>query len=108
MSKPDVTVLFATYNEPQWLEWVLWGYATQTHRAFEVIVVDDGSREDTRARIDALRPQMPYRLRHFWQPDEGYQKCKGMPDIGTPAAKQRGQALSASQTPVPPSEMPVR
>ena len=78
MPKPDVSVLFATYNEPQWLEWVLWGYATQTHKAFEVIVVDDGSREDTRARIDALRPQLPYRLRHFWQPDEGYQKCKGM------------------------------
>ena len=25
-----------------------------------------------------MRPQLPYRLRHFWQPDEGYQKCKGM------------------------------
>lgn len=78
MPTPDATVVFATYNEPQWLEWVLWGYSTQTHRNFEVIVVDDGSRADTRARIDALRPQMPYRLRHFWQPDEGYQKCKGM------------------------------
>lgn len=78
MTAPDASVLFATYNEPQWLEWVLWGYATQSHRNFEVIVVDDGSREDTRERIDALRPLMPYRLRHFWQPDEGYQKCKGM------------------------------
>jgi len=75
---PAVTVLFSTYNEPQWLEWVLWGYATQTTSDFEVIVVDDGSRPDTRERIDAVRPQVPYRLRHFWQPDEGYQKCKGM------------------------------
>jgi glycosyltransferase involved in cell wall biosynthesis len=75
---PALSVLFATYNEPQWLEWVLWGYSTQTVRDFEVIVVDDGSRDDTRAVIDRLRPQMPYRLRHFWQPDEGYQKCKGM------------------------------
>ena len=87
MHSPDASVLFATYNEPQWLEWVLWGYATQTHRNFEVIVVDDGSRPDTRERIDALRPQMPYRLRHFWQPDEGYQKCKGM---------NRGIALAQS------------
>lgn len=75
---PACTVMFATYNEPQWLEWVLWGYTTQTCRDFEVLVVDDGSREDTRAVIDRLRPQVNYRLRHFWQPDEGYQKCKGM------------------------------
>ncbi|MBN8727119.1 MAG: glycosyltransferase family 2 protein [Xanthomonadales bacterium] len=75
---PAATVMFATYNEPQWLEWVLWGYTTQTFRDFEVLVVDDGSREDTRAVIDRLRPQVNYRLRHFWQPDEGYQKCKGM------------------------------
>lgn len=75
---PAATVMFATYNEPQWLEWVLWGYTTQTCRDFEVLVVDDGSREETRAVIDRLRPQVNYRLRHFWQPDEGYQKCKGM------------------------------
>ncbi len=75
---PAATVMFATYNEPRWLEWVLWGYSTQTTRDFEVLVVDDGSREDTRAVIERLRPQMNYPLRHFWQPDEGYQKCKGM------------------------------
>jgi glycosyltransferase involved in cell wall biosynthesis len=75
---PAVSVLFATYNEPRWLEWVLWGYSTQDLSDFEVIVVDDGSGPETRAVIDRLRPQMPYRLRHFWQPDEGYQKCKGM------------------------------
>lgn len=75
---PELSVLFATYNEPRWLEWVLWGYSTQDAANFEVIVVDDGSGPETREVIDRLRPQMPYRLRHFWQPDEGYQKCKGM------------------------------
>lgn len=73
-----ITVMFTTYNEPQWLEWVLWGFSVQTVAGFEVLVVDDGSRDDTRAVIDRLRPQMPYRLRHFWQPDEGFQKCKGI------------------------------
>ena len=75
---PAASVLFATYNEPKWLEWVLLGYATQTTRDFEVIVVDDGSDEKTRSVIDRLRPTLPFGLRHFWQPDEGYQKCKGM------------------------------
>lgn len=75
---PELTVLFATYNEPRWLEWTLWGYATQRFKDFEVIVADDGSKPETAAVIDRLRPLMPYRLRHFWQPDEGYQKCKAM------------------------------
>jgi glycosyltransferase involved in cell wall biosynthesis len=57
---------------------VLWAYAAQSMADFELIVVDDGSGPETRARIDALRPQMPYRLRHFWQPDEGFQKCRAV------------------------------
>lgn len=76
--KPSMSVLFATYNEPRWLEWTLWGYATQRFHDFEVIVADDGSGPETAAVIDRLRPLLPYRLRHFWQPDEGYQKCKAM------------------------------
>jgi glycosyltransferase involved in cell wall biosynthesis len=75
---PVASVLISTYNEPQWLEWVLWGYSAQSNTDFELIVVDDGSGPETRERIDRLRPQLPYRLRHHWQPDEGYQKCKGM------------------------------
>lgn len=74
----SATVLISTYNEPKWLEWVLWGYAAQSRADFELIVVDDGSGPETRACIDAIRPRVPYRLRHFWQPDEGYQKCKAM------------------------------
>lgn len=75
---PNASVLISTYNEPQWLEWVLLGYARQTFTDFEMIVVDDGSTADTRARIEALRPYLPYPLQHFWQPDEGYRKCTAM------------------------------
>jgi len=78
MAVPICSVLFSTYNEPKWLEWTLWGYAAQQRSDFEVIVVDDGSGPETRSVIDRLRLLMPFRLRHFWQLDEGYQKCKGM------------------------------
>ena len=75
---PAISVLISTYNEPQWLEWVLLGYARQTFADFEMIVVDDGSGPETRACIEALRTELPYELRHFWQPDLGYRKCTAM------------------------------
>ena len=75
---PRLSVLISTYNAPAWLERVLWGYSTQTETDFELIVVDDGSGAETRELIDRLRPRMPFELRHFWQPDEGFQKCRAM------------------------------
>lgn len=75
---PLLSVLVSTYNQPRWLELVLWGYSVQTVADFELIVVDDGSGPETRAVIDRMRPLVPYRLRHFWQPDEGFQKCRAM------------------------------
>ena len=44
-----------TYNQPQWLEKVIWGYIAQTHQDFELIIADDGSREDTRQMIERLQ-----------------------------------------------------
>ena len=40
---PLLSVLVSTYNQPRWLELVLWGYSVQTVTDFELIVVDDGS-----------------------------------------------------------------
>ena len=36
-----VAVVLATYNQEQWLEKALWGYAVQTRRSFDVIVADE-------------------------------------------------------------------
>ena len=51
----DVTVIFSTYRQPEWLEKTLCGFAHQTHREFEVIVADDGSGEDTGEVIHSAR-----------------------------------------------------
>ncbi len=73
---PLASVVFTTYEQPDWLEKVLWGFEAQTVRAFEVIVADDGSGEETRRRIEALQPRLRYPLRHVWQPHEGFRKCR--------------------------------
>ncbi|MDQ3287822.1 MAG: glycosyltransferase family 2 protein [Pseudomonadota bacterium] len=79
-SSPVASVIFTTYNQPDWLEKVLIGFGAQDRADFEVLVADDGSRDDTRERIDALRPQLRVPVRHLWQPDEGFRKCEAMND----------------------------
>ena len=37
-----LSVIVTTYNSLDWLEKVLWGFDAQTHRAFELLVADDG------------------------------------------------------------------
>lgn len=71
-----LSVIFTTYNAPDWLEKVLLGYARQSHQDFEILVADDGSKPETAERIDALRTQTGLNIRHIWQEDDGFQKCR--------------------------------
>lgn len=75
MSAPVASVVLSTYNQPEWLQRSLWGYVCQDRHDFEVVIADDGSREDTRAMIQALRPQLPFALQHVWHEDDGFRKC---------------------------------
>lgn len=75
---PLLSVLVSTYNQPRYLELVLHGYAAQTVRDFELIVVDDGSTADTGALVHRFAESAPFPVRHYWQPDEGFQKCRAM------------------------------
>lgn len=70
------SVIFSTYNSPAWLEKVLWGFFEQTHKDFEVVIADDGSSPETTRLIERLRHEAPVEIRHVWQPDEGFQKCR--------------------------------
>ncbi len=69
-------MIVSTYNEPRWLEKVLWGYAAQTRRGFELVVADDGSGPETRALIERFRAESGLELIHVWHEDEGFRKCE--------------------------------
>ena len=73
-----ISVIFTTYNSIDWLEKVLWGFHHQTDKNFEVIIADDGSKEDTRIAIEKFAQHSHLDIQHVWQPDEGFQKCKIM------------------------------
>lgn len=70
------SVIFTTYNQPAALEKVLWGFAVQTHRDFEVVVADDGSGPETRALIDRVRSDLGMRIVHVWHEDIGFRKTE--------------------------------
>jgi len=71
-----ISVIFSTYNSPAWLEKVLWGYSQQTHSNFEVIIADDGSTDETRLLIEKLRAETGLTIKHVWQQDKGFRKCR--------------------------------
>jgi glycosyltransferase involved in cell wall biosynthesis len=72
----NASVILATYNQPEWLEKVIWGYATQEHRDFEIVIADDGSTSETAERIDKLRKATGLPIQHVWHEDCGFRKCR--------------------------------
>lgn len=71
----NISVIISTYNSPDWLRKVLWGYNTQTYRNFEVVIADDGSRDDTRQMLADIASEMFFPIVHTWHEDNGFQKC---------------------------------
>ncbi len=76
-SAPEISVIISTYNAPRWLELVLEGYFHQSFGgAFEIVVADDGSTDETAQLIERMSARSPIPISHVWQPDEGFQKCR--------------------------------
>lgn len=70
----SVGVVISTYNNPAWLEKVLWGYLYQTRQADEIVIADDGSKEETRLLIESFKERLP--IKHVWHEDNGFQKSR--------------------------------
>jgi len=65
--KPDISVIVSTYNRPDALRLVLFALNEQDTGDFEVIVADDGSSEETKEVIDAVKLRVHYNLSRVWQ-----------------------------------------
>jgi glycosyltransferase involved in cell wall biosynthesis len=70
------SVIMSTYNAIEWLEKVLWGFSVQTTNDFEIIIADDGSRPETKDKIDELRKLINIPIIHVWHEDNGFQKTR--------------------------------
>ncbi len=71
-----ISVIFTTYNSPDWMEKVLWGFENQTFKDFEIIVADDGSTEETEKRLSEFKKNSWMKIKHVWQKDKGFRKTR--------------------------------
>lgn len=74
LSSMKCSVILSTYNSPKWLEKVLWGFMAQTEKDFEIVIADDGSKEDTKELINSFQGKFKHPIVHVWHPDNGFQK----------------------------------
>jgi GT2 family glycosyltransferase len=69
-----VSVVVAFYNNYPLLDLILRSLSAQFDGSFDVIIADDGSRQDVVDRIDASRDRYPFNIAHVWQEDLGFRK----------------------------------
>ncbi len=86
--RSQTTLSISTYNWPAALELCLQSVLVQQVLPGEILIADDGSREDTKALVGRYRERFPVPLQHIWQPDEGFQ-----------LAKIRNKAIAAATQP---------
>jgi len=70
------SIILSTYNSPDWLRKSLWGYESQLMKDFEIVIADDGSREQTTELIRQFQQQSGLNIKHVWQTDDGFRKTR--------------------------------
>ncbi|ORC59716.1 glycosyl transferase [Pseudomonas floridensis] len=68
-SKPLVSIIAPCYNAERFLEAAIQSIFAQDYENFEVIIVDDGSSDNSIAMLEALQSQYPFQL--YRQPNQG-------------------------------------
>lgn len=72
-AKPNsISLIITTYNQPNSLALVLDSVKKLQILPNEVLVADDGSKEDTRALIQSYAKDFPCPLKHIWHEDIGF------------------------------------
>lgn len=70
------SLIIATYNWKEALALVLATVRAQTVLPDEVLIADDGSRDDVREFLAREAATFPVPLRHLWQEDAGFRKAR--------------------------------
>lgn len=74
---PKTSLILSTYNRPEALTLCLQSIMKQSVLPDEVIVADDGSKDETKNLIEFFKAKFPVPLIHVWQEDKGFRLAMG-------------------------------
>ena len=72
---PQASVIVAFYNDVELLEMVLISLKKQYQGQFEVLIADDGSKQEAVDQVKKLLNDLPFPSLHLWHPDNGFRKA---------------------------------
>lgn len=73
-SLPKISLIISTYNWIDALEKVLEGVSKQTVFPSEVLIADDGSKDETIEFILKIKENYPITIKHVWHEDMGFRR----------------------------------
>ena len=76
MTEMKISLIITTYNWKEALELSLRSVLKQNILPLEVIVADDGSREDTAELVRTVAANAPVPIIHSWQEDQGFRLAR--------------------------------
>lgn len=74
-TRPSLSILVSTYNWKEALQCCVSSILRQTIPPDEILIADDGSRQDTTNLINSLAATSPVPIIHVWQEDTGFNRC---------------------------------
>lgn len=96
---PKISVIIPTYNRARNLRHCLESLTWQDEKAFEVIICDDGSSDDSREVAEAFRSRL--NLRYRWQEDLGFRAAEAR-NLGLRIARGKLILFLDSDLVIPP------
>ena len=68
---PKVSIIIPTYNCAHYLSSSIESVLGQTFQDFEIIIIDDGSTDNTKEIVEKYRQDNPDRIRYIYQENQG-------------------------------------